>query len=151
MIIMNVYVDIENVKDESPVDINRIHKSAEEFLMKIGHIADIEFLKFHVKKYKKTGTRAKYSVHTQLVSSIGLFESKSWGWELVTSAQNALNKLEKEFIKKLNAYFTTTVEVPRIMIGRRQELETLINEEALLFAKYLRKEREVWIPRIMLT
>jgi hypothetical protein len=43
---------------------------------------------------------------------------------------------------------TDIVEIPRIRIGARQEIETLINEEALLFAKYLRGERAVWIPRI---
>jgi len=36
------------------------------------------------------------------------------------------------------------------MHGNRQTLETLISEEALLFAKYLRGERESWIPRIAL-
>ncbi|PIU59585.1 hypothetical protein COS86_03475 [Candidatus Bathyarchaeota archaeon CG07_land_8_20_14_0_80_47_9] len=30
--------------------------------------------------------------------------------------------------------------------GNRQSLETLINEESLLFAKYLRNEKETWIP-----
>jgi len=40
------------------------------------------------------------------------------------------------------------VEVPRIKHGRRQTLDTLISEEALLFAKYLRGERETWIPRL---
>jgi hypothetical protein len=34
------------------------------------------------------------------------------------------------------------------MRGEKQELETLINEEALLFAKFLRNEREYWIPRV---
>jgi hypothetical protein len=38
------------------------------------------------------------------------------------------------------------VEVSRIRRGKRRELETLINEEALLFAKYLRDERKTWIP-----
>jgi len=33
--------------------------------------------------------------------------------------------------------------------GRRKEIETLINEEALLLAKFLRNERESWIPRIV--
>jgi hypothetical protein len=37
------------------------------------------------------------------------------------------------------------VEVPRIKVENRQTLETLINEEALLFAKYLRHEREIWV------
>jgi hypothetical protein len=40
------------------------------------------------------------------------------------------------------------VEIPRIRVGRRQTIETLINEEALLFAKYLRDERKEWIPRV---
>jgi hypothetical protein len=31
---------------------------------------------------------------------------------------------------------------------KEQEIETLINEEALLFAKYLRGERPSWNPRI---
>jgi len=33
------------------------------------------------------------------------------------------------------------------MRGASQEIETLISEEALLFAKYLRKELEAWKPR----
>jgi hypothetical protein len=33
-------------------------------------------------------------------------------------------------------------------VGNRQEIETLINEEALLFALYLRNEKQSWKPRI---
>jgi CRISPR/Cas system-associated endonuclease Cas1 len=55
----------------------------------------------------------------------------------------------RAFVKELNKYFTSTVEVPRIRRGRRQEIETLISEEALLFAKYLRNERESWNPRVV--
>ena len=53
-----------------------------------------------------------------------------------------------EFIKRLNLYFESEVEVPRIKVGKRQEIETLINEEAMLLGKYLRDERKEWIPRI---
>jgi hypothetical protein len=35
------------------------------------------------------------------------------------------------------------------MRGEKQELETLINEEALLFAKFLRNETKEWKPRIV--
>ena len=56
--------------------------------------------------------------------------------------------LTNDFIKKLNAYFESTVEIPRIKVGKRQKLETLIDEEALLLAKYLRDERKSWTPRI---
>jgi len=51
-------------------------------------------------------------------------------------------------MSKLNLYFEGKVEIPRIKHGQRQTVETLINEEALLFAKYLRHEREPWNPRI---
>jgi len=42
----------------------------------------------------------------------------------------------------LMSYFVRTVKIPRIKRGEKQELETLINEEALLFAKYLRNEKK---------
>jgi CRISPR-associated endonuclease Cas1 len=57
-------------------------------------------------------------------------------------------ELTNKLLKKLNAYFERTVEIPRIKVGNRQKLETLIDEEALLLAKYLRDERKTWIPRI---
>jgi hypothetical protein len=39
------------------------------------------------------------------------------------------------------------VEIPRIKVGERQMIETLISEEVLLFAKYLRNEMKQWNPR----
>ncbi|MEM3761002.1 MAG: hypothetical protein QXZ02_07855 [Candidatus Bathyarchaeia archaeon] len=56
----------------------------------------------------------------------------------------------KELTEKLNRLFDTKVPISRIKYGFKQEIETLINEEALLFAKYLRNEREQWTPRIPL-
>ena len=56
--------------------------------------------------------------------------------------------LTNELMRSLNAYLESKVEVPRIRHGSKQTLETLINEEALLLAKYLRNERKTWIPRI---
>ena len=38
--------------------------------------------------------------------------------------------------------------IPRLKNGKRQTLETLIPEEALLLAKYLRNESREWLPRI---
>ena len=49
------------------------------------------------------------------------------------------------WIKKLNKYFLSTVEIPRIRVVKRQEIETLINEEAMLLAKYLRNEKSGWV------
>lgn len=54
----------------------------------------------------------------------------------------------KDFSKKLNDYFETFVGIPRIRVGNRQTIETLISEEVLLLAKFLRAELEKWIPRV---
>jgi hypothetical protein len=52
-----------------------------------------------------------------------------------------------ELAEDLGKLFERTIEIPRIKVGKRQTFETLINEEALLFAKYLRDERKDWTPR----
>jgi CRISPR-associated protein Cas1 len=60
-----------------------------------------------------------------------------------------LNDVEtKDFTKRLNDYFETIVQIPRIKVGKRQTIETLVNEEALVFAKYLRQEKKEWTPRV---
>jgi hypothetical protein len=40
------------------------------------------------------------------------------------------------------------VTIPRMRMRKRQEIDTLINEEASLLAMFLRHERETWVPRI---
>jgi hypothetical protein len=45
--------------------------------------------------------------------------------------------------------FESFVEIPRIKVGERQTIETLINEETLLFAEYPRSEKEIWKPRMV--
>jgi CRISPR-associated protein Cas1 len=60
-----------------------------------------------------------------------------------------LNDVEtKNFTARLNNFFEAYVEVPRIKVGKRQTIETLISEETLLFAKCLRNEIKNWTPRI---
>ena len=48
-----------------------------------------------------------------------------------------------ELMNGLNRFFEKRVEIPRIRVGHGQTTETLINEEALLFAKFLRNERKI--------
>jgi CRISPR/Cas system-associated endonuclease Cas1 len=61
-----------------------------------------------------------------------------------------LNEIKtRNLISELNRYFKTKVEIPRIRRGEKQEIETLISEEALLFAKYLRSEMDSWTPKIV--
>ncbi len=62
--------------------------------------------------------------------------------------QYLMKPLARDMMRQLNTFFETKLEVPRIMHGRRQSVETLINEEALLLAKYLRGEKKDWAPRV---
>ena len=48
----------------------------------------------------------------------------------------------------LNGLFESEVEIPRIKHGNKQTLDTLITEEAMLLALYLRNERKEWNPGI---
>ncbi|MBN1244047.1 hypothetical protein JXA31_00465 [Candidatus Bathyarchaeota archaeon] len=48
----------------------------------------------------------------------------------------------------LNLFFDRMVDIPRVKHGNRQTVDTLISEEALLLAKYLRNERKKWVPRL---
>jgi hypothetical protein len=77
----------------------------------------------------------------------------------ITKSENATRKRKgkrqylsdsetKELLRELNHFFEDKVEVARIRNGERQTIETLINEEAQLFAKYLRNENNSWTPRI---
>lgn len=60
-----------------------------------------------------------------------------------------LNKKKTwNLINEMNEYLKRRVRIPRINIGNRQRIETLISEEAFLFASYLREEMKWWIPRI---
>ena len=44
-------------------------------------------------------------------------------------------------MKQLNNVFESKVEIPRINVGKKPSVVTLINEEVFLFAKFLRNER----------
>jgi CRISPR-associated protein Cas1 len=54
----------------------------------------------------------------------------------------------REMMRELQDYFESKIEVPLIRHGKRQRVETLINEEALLLAKYIRSESSKWQPRL---
>jgi CRISPR-associated protein Cas1 len=83
---------------------------------------------------------------TELKPSSFAFKKEKHGTK--QGKRQYLNKeIERAFTLKLNELFRGTVSVPRMNVGKKQEVERLINEEALLLAKYLRGERKEWIPR----
>jgi hypothetical protein len=61
-----------------------------------------------------------------------------------------LNDMQtRDLMKQIDKFFETMVEVPRMRVGKKQTIETLINEETFLFAKFLRNEQKNWLPRII--
>ena len=68
---------------------------------------------------------------------------KKWGKRVYLS-----DSLTNDMVCRLFEYFQTKVYIPRVKRGRKQKLETLINEEAFLMARYLRIKGESWVPRI---
>lgn len=53
----------------------------------------------------------------------------------------------KDLLNRLNRYFEKRVAIPRMRRGAHQQIETLINEEALLLGGFLRNEKLTWNPR----
>ena len=47
------------------------------------------------------------------------------------------NTRTHELMNNINQLFVKKVDIPRIYLGKHQTIETLINEETLLFARYL--------------
>ena len=43
-------------------------------------------------------------------------------------------------MKELDKFFESFVRIPRIKVGKKQTIDTLINEEVLSLAKFLRNE-----------
>ena len=57
--------------------------------------------------------------------------------------------LTRRMMRELDKFLLSRVEIPAMRHGKTQAIETLISEEALLLAKYLRYEISGWEPRII--
>lgn len=65
-------------------------------------------------------------------------KQKSADHKIATIHASARDALKRVKVERVEGY------------GKKTTVETWINEEAILFAKYLRDERDSWIPRIVL-
>ncbi|MDH5266611.1 MAG: ParB N-terminal domain-containing protein [Candidatus Bathyarchaeota archaeon] len=77
------------------------------------------------------------------------FEAKSEMFKGKRGKRIYLKKLKtRELTSELHEFFMRKVRVPRFRHGNKQEVESLINEEAILLALFLRGKRDSWVPRI---
>ncbi len=93
-----VLVQIANIGDEDDVDIEKVHQTAQSFINKI-KMSRPEFLIIHLDRYNKGG-KTRYVIKTRMSAHIGLFVSEASEWNIITSVQESLNKLEREVKKK---------------------------------------------------
>ncbi|MDH5481481.1 MAG: CRISPR-associated endonuclease Cas1 [Candidatus Bathyarchaeota archaeon] len=77
-----------------------------------------------------------------------IMKSEDYSKNKIGQREYLNNPKTNDLTNRLYSYFETIVETPRMKYGKRQTIETLINEEAFLFAQYLRNEIPTWIPRI---
>ena len=98
----------------------------------------------------------RYLIDDFLIERANKFHKKDF--VLVTDFMMHLKMGKKIHLKEfetdclaedLNRFFDCMVDVERIKVGNRQTIDTLISEEGLLFAKYLREEIKAWNPRIV--
>lgn len=59
-----------------------------------------------------------------------------------------LIQFSRKLTEKLNSYFEKKIKISKVKYGKRQQIESLINEEAYLLAKYLRDQKQTWKPRL---
>ena len=96
----------------------------------------------------------RYLVYDFLIDYCQKLRSKDFITKTETVGRKKQGKREyltdqvtRRFTRKLEKFFESMVEIPRIKQGKQQTFETLINEEALLLANYLRCETNFWVPR----
>ena len=92
------------------------------------------------------GNYELFDVHT-LMQNAFIVKSEDFSTERKGKREYLNDSQTHDFVKALNLYFQSRIRIPRVRMGERQEIETLINEEVLLFAQPLRNEKQSWLPR----
>ena len=96
----------------------------------------------------------RYLIEDFLIQYCQDLKQKDFTFKTETLSRGKSSKREylaehktRDLLGGFNDVFETCVEIPRIRAGKKQTVETLVNEEALLLAGYLRGERKTWNPR----
>ncbi len=96
-----IYVQIANLGEIDALTNAKIDKKITEFVQKMARmIKNLQSFVIHVEKDKKQGEKIRYLIRTRFLTSLGLFVSRSEGWDFVTVFQDAVDNLEREILKK---------------------------------------------------
>ena len=113
------HVQIIGLDDENPQFKLKTQQTVDDFMQKMNKMVErIQYLFVHVEKTHKGGTRQKYSIRTRFGTPMGMFVAKAEGWNPATVAQELMNNLEKEVIKKYGKR-RTDIKKRRLLNKRR--------------------------------
>ncbi len=96
-----VYVQINGLKEiEDNFQREKIDSMIVDSVQKIGKIhGPMEYFFVHIKSSQKEGEQKLFSVRTRMLTSVGLYVSKSSGWNIITTVDEALDRLERQVIE----------------------------------------------------
>ncbi|UCG95329.1 MAG: CBS domain-containing protein [archaeon] len=103
-----VYVQINGLGEtEDEFEKDKIDSMIIDSVQKIGKIhGPMEYFFVHIKSSQREGEQKLFSIRTRALTPVGLYVSKASGWNVITTTDEALDRLERQIIedreKKMN-------------------------------------------------
>lgn len=94
-----VNVSISGIHEEEDLVRINVDEEVSKALEKLSRVMEVTDFSMHVRKYRKEGSRAKYSVHGKVLTAEGEFFAEDFAWELEKAVKGLLDKLEKEMVR----------------------------------------------------
>jgi CBS domain-containing protein/ribosome-associated translation inhibitor RaiA len=95
-----IYVQWIGLGEEDEFVLQTVDRIVEDTARKLHSIYPIQYMFLHVKKYRKSGERAKYSLRVRVMTDKGIFISKGFAWDLKDAVGEALDNLEKVVLRR---------------------------------------------------
>jgi ribosome-associated translation inhibitor RaiA len=95
-----VYYQTVGLADEEEQIVDTSDRMIRDTLQRISLIYNPQFFFVHFKKHSIKGMKTKWSIRTRLMTDKGLFVSKAWAWDARDALGSALERLEKQIVKR---------------------------------------------------
>lgn len=93
-------VEVSNFPEIDEIDKELIQKKFYTFLEKVSYVGVDPVLQITAKEYDKGGLKRQHEIHAKLGIGGNLFVASHTDWQLISTIQAVLDKLEKEVLKK---------------------------------------------------
>jgi ribosome-associated translation inhibitor RaiA len=93
-------VEVSNFPEIDEIDKELIQKKFYSFLDKVSYVSVNPILQINAKEYDKGGLKRQHEIRAKLDVGGDLFVASHTDWQLISTIQTVLDKLEKEVLKK---------------------------------------------------